>query len=90
MRKYDKYRPVNPLCQSAWHKARLDLQGFMVQNKKYLPRGLVQIGRDIWRDGSQKYPSHSLQRGWYVELIYGFIEDCENEIKKPKTLKRAA
>ena len=89
----DKYRPANPLRQDAWHKARLDLYGFMVQNESHLSTRTSQEAKELYGPASEKdhpYPSWSIKRGWYVKLIYDFIDYAEQEIEANKAMRQAA
>lgn len=93
LKKVDKYRPDDPLRQDAWHKARLDLQGFMKQHKHKLSRATVQIAREMYGPSDQNkhpYPSWSIHRGWYVKLVYGFILDCVREMERQTEKRKAA
>lgn len=94
MMKVDRFRPEDPERQDAWHKARLDLQGFMRQNGHNLSIETVQNAREMYGPTDQAkhpYPSWSKHRGWYVKLIYAFILDCIREMEQNKTeLRKAA
>ena len=93
MRKIDRFTPADPMRQDAWHKARLELKGFMVQNKHQLSRETIQNARVLYGPEDQakhKYPSWSVNRGWYVELVYGFIADCRKEIERYVARRKAA
>ena len=93
LKKVDKYRPADPLRQDAWHKARLDLYGFMVQNKGDLSVRTRQEAKELYGPVSERdhpYPSWSIKRGWYVKLIYDFIDHAEQEIEANKAVRKAA
>lgn len=81
MKKYDKYRPSDPERQDAWHKAKLDLTGFMVQNRGQMSFGMLDDAERLMKT-FDKYPSHSINRGWLVTITYGFMEQWEGEIKE--------
>ena len=93
LQKYGIYRPEDPERQDAWHKARLDLAGFMKQHKHKLSIATIQNARTMYGPDDQSkhpYPSWSLHRGWYVKLIYAFILDCHREMEQQQEMRKAA
>jgi hypothetical protein len=81
MKKLDRYRPKDPYRQDAWHKARLDLAGFIVQNRSRMTFKMLDEAERITKT-FDKYPSHSIKRGWLVELTYGYMDYWSEELTK--------
>ncbi len=82
-----------PYSAAAWHKARLDLMGFMRCEGRMLPEDMKQFAR--WLYGTEYLHQHhsppwSTKAPEYVADIYAFLAQAGAMLGQEPELKQAA